>query len=205
MRFTSLAAATALSASTLAAQINITLLLTPLLANPSQLSASTSATLTGAVKEYTSHLDTKLGFTFPDVPTGTYLLDVNAPGPEGFVFAPLRIDVVKPSEEIEGGALPASGSKRDVGDKVEDDREVVLAWGTWRGNEWTNKGEVVEAMEWNGVGGGKSFGIKAVGKREYLVDRQGCEFHLIPSSLIYMCSLVANILQGHHSLSSRTQ
>ena len=177
MRFTTLLSAATLPATILAAQINITILSTPLLTNPSSLPPSTIASLSGSGHDYEAHINTKNTFTFSDVPKGSYLMDITAPGPDGYVFPPLRIDVLgKPSEVIEGGAMPASGSKMDVGDKEMEEREIVMAWGTWRGNEWENRGEVYEALEWAGVGSGKSFGVKAVGKREFLIERQGCKY-----------------------------
>ena len=49
--------------------------------------------------------------------------------------------------------------------------EGVEAWGTFRGNEWGNKGEaaVVEREKeiWR-------FTVKAIGGKEYLVERVGC-------------------------------
>jgi hypothetical protein len=50
---------------------------------------------------------------------------------------------------------------------------VVKAWGTWRGNEWENKGEVVEVGVWGREG--KVVEVKAVGVKEYLIERTGCE------------------------------
>ena len=51
--------------------------------------------------------------------------------------------------------------------------EVVKVWGTFRGNEWENKGEVVEVSTEKGVW---SFDVEARGPKEYLVERPGCEF-----------------------------
>lgn len=78
---------------------------------------------------------------------GSYLLDVIG---ASHVFAPLRVDIA----ESEAG-------------------DVVKAWGTWRGNEWENKGEVVEVGVWGREG--KVVEVKAVGVKEYLIERTGCE------------------------------
>ena len=67
------------------------------------------------------------------------------------MFAPLRVDIA----EGEGA-------------------EVVKAWGTWRGNEWENKGEAVEVGVWGREG--RVVEVKAVGPKEFLIERSGCEF-----------------------------
>jgi ER membrane protein complex subunit 7 len=54
--------------------------------------------------------------------------------------------------------------------------EEVAVWGTFRGNEWGNKGEASSVKE---VEEGKriwGFDVKVLGVKEYLVERQGCEF-----------------------------
>lgn len=50
---------------------------------------------------------------------------------------------------------------------------TVEAWRTWRGNEWGNKGE--EFI----VGEGNVLEVKALGGKEYYMERQGCEFPFI--------------------------
>jgi hypothetical protein len=63
--------------------------------------------------------------------------------------------------------------------------EKVEVWGTFRGNEWSNKGEVYEVREVSkeGVDGksGKVWGFegKVAAPKEYLMERSGCEY---PSS-----------------------
>lgn len=49
----------------------------------------------------------------------------------------------------------------------------VGVWGTFRGNEWDNKGEVVGVASDEGV---FWFEVKALGPKEYLLERQGCEY-----------------------------
>ena len=47
-------------------------------------------------------------------------------------------------------------------------------WGTFRGNEWGNKGEIVSVTELgDGIWG---FEVKAAGAKEYLIERQGCQY-----------------------------
>jgi hypothetical protein len=54
--------------------------------------------------------------------------------------------------------------------------ETVEAWTTWRGNEWSNKGESRTSGE---IKGGKArLEVKAVAAKDYYVQRQGCKFRL---------------------------
>ena len=58
----------------------------------------------------------------------------------------------------------------------------VQVWGTFRGNEWGNKGEKLEVLELKkdeDAGNGEpvwAFAVRAAGKKDYLIERQGCEF-----------------------------
>lgn len=67
-------------------------------------------------------------------------------------FAPLRVDV------------------RDVTPDVVGDDQEVQVWGTFRGNEWSNKGEVVEAQRGDGIW---TFDVKVQGGKDYFIERQG--------------------------------
>ena len=95
-------------------------------------------------------------FDFRNVPSGSYLLDVHC---HTHTFAPLRVDVHEGGEDK----------------KVEE----VSVWGTFRGNEWGNKGEAVAVTEVEVEGKGKEkvwgFVVRALGIKEYLVERVGCE------------------------------
>jgi hypothetical protein len=93
------------------------------------------------------------------VSTGSYLLDVLC---HTHFFAPLRVDV------HEGIKLKSDKSG------VEDVAEV-LVWGTFRGNEWGNKGEVVAVKEVKGKVGVWGFEDPARGVKEYYIERAGCE------------------------------
>lgn len=72
-------------------------------------------------------------------------------------FAPLRVDVLDPVEKGEG---------------------EVLVFGTFRGNEWSNKGEAVLVKEVARKVGVWGFEVKVLGSKEYLVQKTGCEFVL---------------------------
>lgn len=73
-------------------------------------------------------------------------------------FGPLRVDVFTGTGE----------------EKVLE----VDAWRTFRGNEWGNKGEKMgvsrEADGWVRVEG-----VRALGGKEYFVQRAGCKFYFL--------------------------
>jgi ER membrane protein complex subunit 7 len=83
-----------------------------LLPNPSVLPASTSLTLTTAGTTRRTLIRKDNTFSFRDVPEGSYLLDVQC---QTHLFTPLRVDVDRQGE--------------------------VTVFQTFRGNEWSNKGE----------------------------------------------------------------
>lgn len=65
------------------------------------------------------------------------------------MFAPLRIDVA--------------------------DDGKVMAWDTFRGNEWSNKGEQRSVSEGNG--GAKILEVKVQGGKKYYAPRGGCKLY----------------------------
>lgn len=96
-------------------------------------------------------------FDFRNVTTGSYLLDVHC---ATHSFAPLRVDV---HPEVK----PQDGAVNDVA--------PVEVWGTFRGNEWENKGEVVDVQKLDGDGRIWGFEVKVTGVKEYYMTRGGCE------------------------------
>jgi hypothetical protein len=123
------------------------------LSNPSILLPSTTASLTTLSRTYTTPLRVDNTFDFRNVSKGSYLLDVHC---HTHVFAPLRVDVGQTVGEEEG-----------LGEKVE-------VWGTFRGNEWSNKGPVVEVQD---LGQGiKIFEARCLGGKEYFLERGGCKY-----------------------------
>lgn len=124
------------------------------------LPSSTTASLTSTGHVLHAHLNTDNVFDFGNVSAGSYLLDVHA---HTHVFAPLRVDVHHIAAQSE-------------------DPEVEV-WGTFRGNEWGNKGEKLEVRRLNEKAKGRQdvwgFAVNAVGKKEYLMERQGCEFFFL--------------------------
>jgi len=122
------------------------------LLHPNTLPASTHATLTTLSNTYSSPLRSDNTFDFRNVTSGSYLLDVHC---HTHAFAPLRVDV----REIvpDGGGLEG---------------QEVQVWGTFRGNEWTNTGEVVQAQKENGIW---AFDVKVQSGKDYFIERTGCE------------------------------
>lgn len=145
---------------TLATHLRLTIPSSPLLPNPSTLPPSTSATLTTLGRVLTAPLRADNAFDFRNVSAGSYLLDVHC---HTHAFRPLRVDV-----------------------REEEEQEKVEVWGTFRGNEWSNKGEKIEIGEVVDASAGleKVWGFegKVLGGKEYLLERTGCE--LCPATFL---------------------
>ena len=133
----------------------------PNIANPSTLPPSTTALLTTISSQNIAHLQVDNTFHFRNITDGSYLLEVQC---VSHAFAPLRVDIAK-TEQGQG--------KRPV---AELEKEVE-SWGTFRGNEWSNRGEKVEVREVD-LHGRKAWGldVRALGEKNYFIDRQGCEY-----------------------------
>ena len=58
------------------------------------------------------------------------------------------------------------------------DVAAVEVWGTFRGNEWGNKGEVIKVQDVDGDGKVLGFEVTVGGGKEYFMERSGCEFTL---------------------------
>lgn len=155
MKFSTILAATGLIAATEAAHLQIAVAPSTLVPSPStQISHSTSAYLTRAGQVYTAPLSADGWFDFRNVSAGSYLVDVV--GGE-YLFAPLRVDVL----DILVGDVNG---------------QEVKAWGTWRGNEWSNHAEEYAAVAVAGSQGEQvnRIAITAAGRKEVFVDRVGC-------------------------------
>jgi ER membrane protein complex subunit 7 len=76
-------------------------------------------------------------------------------------FAPLRVDV--------------------------DEEGSVRAWRTFRGHEWDNRGEELAVKI---VDGKRVLEAKAVGKKEYYMERQGCKSPLLTLFLLKFSPLL---------------
>lgn len=152
-----------LSSFALATHLRVKIPSSQPLPHPNTLPSSTHASLTTLGTTYTAPLSTSNDFDFRNVTSGSYLLDIHC---HTYAFAPLRVDI----HELSG--------------------EPVHAWGTFRGNEWDNKGEVVSVEKLEGFVGGEGsgnaiwgFDVRAAGGKEYLVQKEGCKFPLSTMAL----------------------
>ena len=57
-------------------------------------------------------------------------------------------------------------------------KEKVEVWGTFRGNEWSNKGEVMKVVRFDG-GEVQVFEGRCLGGKEYFLERVGCKLFTI--------------------------
>ncbi|KAH8888193.1 O-acetylhomoserine ami [Thozetella sp. PMI_491] len=119
-----------------------------LLPNPNVLPPSTHATLSTFHKSHSAPISTTNTFVFHNITAGSYLVDIHSPT---HVFVPLRLDVLQPVDDAPG---------------AKEARELTLkAWGTYRGNDWDNKGEAVMLQE------GGVFDVRAAAAKDYFVER----------------------------------
>lgn len=132
---------------------------TPQLPSAHALPAWTHATLTALGAAHDAPLTAAGAFVFRNVTPGSYLADVHC---GAYAFAPLRVDVV---------LSETSGKEEKV---------VVRAWETYRGNDWENKGQEVPR---SGSGEDGGFAVRVLGYKEYFVERGGCEFLPFPPGL----------------------
>lgn len=105
-----------------------------------------------------------------------------------FEFGGLRVDVFLPGGSIGGGD-----------EKGEEKVLEVDAWRTFRGNEWGNKGEKMgvrrEGDGWVGIEG-----VRALGGKEYFIQRAGCEFFYFVSFLILFLFISFPFFSFHLSI-----
>lgn len=149
-----------------AAQLTISIPSSQILENPSALPPSTHATLLGPDGQLRRALLTRSNtLSFPSLPIGAHLLNIHS---RDYIFAPLRVDV-SPSTTAEG---------------IE---EIIEVHQTFRGNEWSNKGQK--------YGSAKSqliLAIPPIGKREFYQKRGGFDIASLfknPMILIGIASL----------------
>ncbi|CAG8951462.1 hypothetical protein HYFRA_00007378 [Hymenoscyphus fraxineus] len=161
----------ALTTLTTASHLRISL---PPLNPPIALPASTHATLTTLSHTLTAPLRTDNTFDFRNVSSGSYLLDIHC---RTHLFSPQRVDV----------------HDAKVGE-VE-----VEVWGTFRGNEWGNKGPVVEVTRVEEGGKIVRFfeGGRLVGRKEPFVVRSGFSpLSLLKNPMILIAGLSLAIVFG---------
>lgn len=147
------------------AHLQISIAPSTLVPSPStQIPASTSAYLTRAGKVYAAPLSSDGLFDFRNVTAGSYLVDIVS---LEYLFAPLRVDVLDNTDS------QGSGSQGSL--------EEVKAWGTWRGNEWSNTAEPYDMMSESGV---RKIKVEVRGKKEIFYERVGCTYSLFLSHTI---------------------
>ncbi|KAH8820474.1 hypothetical protein F5884DRAFT_764177 [Xylogone sp. PMI_703] len=156
----------------------------PRLANPSTLPSTTTATLTSLSHQQSAILRADNTFDFRNVSSGSYLLDVHCPS---HWFAPLRVDI-----HAESPAKSATGDEK---------APVVQVWGTFRGNEWDNKGEEVPVNEVAEAKDGNEpiygFEVKAGPEKEYYVERAGFSpLAMLKSPMILLALFSMGIVFG---------
>ncbi|KAI6249300.1 hypothetical protein HI914_02399 [Erysiphe necator] len=143
----------------------------------SKLPPSTHATLTTLSQIYSAPLQEKGNFNFPNVTTGSYLFEINC---HAFFFAPLRVDVKEAKDDLHG------------------QQEVVEVWGTFRGNEWDNKGETV-IVQTKDEGRNKLFIFEAqmLAAKNYLTERAHFSpLNMLKNPMILMAGLTLIIVFG---------
>ncbi|KAE9372128.1 hypothetical protein N431DRAFT_482981 [Stipitochalara longipes BDJ] len=135
---------------TLASHLRVSIPSSQQLQHPNTLPASTHATLTTLSNTYSAPLRSDNTFDFRNVTSGSYLLDVHC---HTHAFAPLRVDVHQIAPDVIGL-----------------DGQEVQVWGTFRGNEWSNKGEVVQAQREDGIW---TFDVRVQVGKDYFIERTG--------------------------------
>jgi len=165
----------ALSAAT--TSITIQIPTTGSLPNPYALPPSTHGTLsaTGTFRR-SAPLSAANTVVFHNVSAGSYLLDVHC---ATHAFAPLRVDVVP--------AVAGTGPDAAAGDPLD-----VLAWETYRGNDWDNKGEQLQ------LGGGENrFEARVLGPKRYYMERSGFSvFGILKNPMILLGLVSMGIFVG---------
>jgi len=149
-----------------AAQLTISIPSSHILENPSALPPSTHATLLGPDGQLRRALLTRSNtLSFPSLPIGAHLLNIHS---RDYIFAPLRVDV-SPSTTAEGT------------------EEIIEVHQTFRGNEWSNKGQKYGSAKEKLV-----IAIPPTGKRDFYMARGGFDltsFFKNPMILIGLASM----------------
>lgn len=169
LTLTSASAFSAAAAAATTATANITFHIPPshALPNPRALPPQTHAKLTASGFEASALLSPAGTLAFRGVPAGSYLLDVHSPA---VAFAPLRVDVL-PAVAVAAPAPAAGGEGGGEGEGAARPPPLrVIAWETYRGNDWGNTGEAVAVSE------AGSLEVRALGGLNFYAERSRCEF-----------------------------
>ncbi|KAK7748064.1 hypothetical protein SLS53_001316 [Cytospora paraplurivora] len=166
------AAAAAATTTTTTTNITFHIPSSHTLPNPRGLPPQTHAKLTSSGFEASALLSPASTFVFRNVPEGSYLLDVHSPA---VAFAPLRVDVLP--------VVPGAGQGAGGGDRAALLR--VIAWETYRGNDWGNTGEAVAVTE------AGSLEVKALGGLNFYIERSKFNVLSIFKSPMILLGLVS--------------
>ncbi|KAL7623959.1 Homocysteine/cysteine synthase [Parahypoxylon ruwenzoriense] len=158
------------------------------LPNPHVLPSSTHATLTALGVAQDAPLTAAGTFVFRNVTPGSYLADVYC---GTHAFAPLRVDVLPslPGGREEGGA--DGGAEEGEEEEKVRAKAKVRAWETFRGNDWENKGAEVPRVA-DSEGG--RFAVRALGPKEYFVERGSFSVLGILKNPMILMGLVSMVL-----------
>lgn len=126
----------------------------PANSNPHSLQPNTHATLSSVGVKYSAPISSSNTFVFHNVTPGSYLADIHCPSQ---AFQPLRVDIDLSRED--------------------GDARGVKAWETFRGNDWENKGEAIGVREGSQ---GRGVEVRALGGKNYFMERPACEFFTQP-------------------------
>lgn len=146
------------------ALLSVSIQATQQLPNPSSLAASTHAVLLGPPGvRYDVPLRKDNLFVFPDLADASYLLTIHS---REHFFPPLRIDV---------DAAETPGSP-----------QLISAWQTFRGNEWSNKGPSYGSGQ-----GAITVQVRPGGPKDYYQERGGFSVISFLKSPMILMSLVS--------------
>ncbi|USW49452.1 Putative ER membrane protein complex subunit 7 [Septoria linicola] len=149
-----------------AARLTVSIPPSQLLPNPSTLPASSHAVLLGPPGvRYDAPIRRDNTFWFENLPDASYLLTIHS---RDYFFPPLRVDV-----------SPSEG----------ESSQNISAWATFRGNEWSNKGQ--------SFGSGKDelqIDVRAGAEKQFYQQRSGFSILSFLKSPMILMGLVSVVL-----------
>lgn len=149
-----------------AARLTVSIPPSQLLPNPSTLPASSHAVLLGPPGvRYDAPIRRDNTFWFENLPDASYLLTIHS---RDYFFPPLRVDVARSEGETS---------------------QNISAWATFRGNEWSNKGQ--------SFGSGKDelqIDVRAGTEKQFYQQRSGFSILSFLKSPMILMGLVSVVL-----------
>jgi hypothetical protein len=138
---------------------------TTVLTNPQSLPPQTHATLTTNGTIIRAPFTRASTFLFPSLLPGSYLAEIWTPS---YNFVPMRVDVDKVMIQGANGEMVEKIDYNRQGGRLEGGS--VEVWQTFRGNEWSNKGQK--------LGGGEGVvdvQVQVLKERKLFEERPACE------------------------------